>query len=285
VDTIGTKAAARARRVVDGDAGRRVGLVPTMGYLHEGHLSLVRRARQVADTVWVSIFVNPTQFGPAEDLDRYPRGLDRDLALLEAEGVDVVFNPEASEMYPSQAVVQIVFSGLEHVLCGTDRPTHFAGVGLVICKLFNLIRPEVAVFGQKDAQQALLIRSLAADLDFEVEVDIAPTVREMDGLAMSSRNTHLTAAERGAAPAIYRALQAGRDLIARGEPDPTTIVAALRGVLADEPLLRPQYVECVRASDLKVPETIDEPVLLAIAVRTSGTRLIDNFVVDPQFRG
>ncbi len=279
--TVHTIAAARARRRADREAGLRVAFVPTMGYLHEGHLALVRRARELGDAVWVSIFVNPTQFGPNEDFERYPRDLTRDARLLEAEGVDVLFAPSVEEMYPREPVVAISFSGLDRVLCGASRPGHFAGVGLVVAKLFNIVQPDVAVFGQKDAQQALLIRRLAEDLSFPVEIEVAPTVREPDGLAMSSRNTYLSPEERAAAPVLYRALRAAGEVIASGQRDPGAVEELLRTTVETEPLARVEYAVCVDAETLERPERIDGPVLLALAVRFGATRLIDNLPVDP----
>lgn len=280
MDIVATIAAARERRQADREAGRSVALVPTMGYLHEGHLSLVRRAREIGDSVWVSIFVNPTQFGPEEDLDRYPSDLERDTALLETEQVDVVFTPSAEEMYPQPPVVEVGFSGLEDRLCGTTRPGHFAGVGLVVAKLFNIVQPAAAVFGQKDAQQALLIRRLASDLDFPVAIEVSPTVREADGLAMSSRNLYLSAAERGAAPVLHRALVAARDAIAAGEDDPAAAEGLMRGMIESEPLADLEYAVCVGLEDLERPGRIDRTVLLALAVRFGSTRLIDNLLVE-----
>ena len=282
MDVVTTIAAARERRSVDRTAGRTVALVPTMGYLHEGHLSLVRRAHTLASSVWVSIFVNPTQFGPGEDLDRYPRDLERDLALLERENADVVFAPSAEEMYPEPPKVTIGYSGLENVLCGASRPGHFAGVGLVVSKLFNIVEPDAAVFGQKDAQQALLIRRLVEDLSFPIRIDVAPVVREPDGLAMSSRNTYLSAGQRRAAPVLYRALLTARDAIAHGERDPRRVEVILREVIAQEPLATLEYAVCVTQDDLQPPNRIDRPMLLALAVHFGTTRLIDNMPVDPK---
>lgn len=279
--TVETIAGARARRCTDRAAGHRVALVPTMGFLHEGHLALVRRARELGDAVWVSIFVNPTQFGPGEDFERYPRDLERDAALLEAESVDVLFAPTVEEMYPREPVVEIAFSSMDRVLCGAARPGHFAGVGLVVAKLFNIVEPHVAVFGQKDAQQALLIRRLVGDLSFPVEIEVAPTVREADGLAMSSRNTYLSPGQRAAAPVLYRALRTAGEAIAAGERDPTAVEELLRAIVEAEPLAELEYAVCVDAETLGRPERISRPVLLALAVRFGATRLIDNLPIEP----
>ncbi len=281
MEILTTIAAARRRREADRSGGRTVAFVPTMGFLHEGHLALVRRARKLGEAVWVSIFVNPTQFGPGEDFERYPRDLERDAALLEAEGVEVLFAPTVEEMYPTEPVVQVGFSGLDAVLCGASRPGHFAGVGLVVAKLFNIVEPHVAVFGQKDAQQALLIRRLVEDLSFPVRIEVAPTVREPDGLAMSSRNAYLSPEERAAAPVLYRALRAARAAILAGERDPGAVEALLRGRVESEPLARLDYAACVDRRSLRRPERIDGPVLLALAAHLGSTRLIDNIPVDP----
>lgn len=271
----------RERRRAEREAGHRVALVPTMGFLHEGHLELVRTARRTADRVWVSIFVNPTQFGPDEDYESYPRELERDAELLKHEGVDVIFAPSADEMYPREPIVEIGFSGLEHKLCGTDRPTHFAGVGIVVSQLFNVVQPDAAVFGQKDAQQVLLIRRLAHDLHFPVEIIVNPTVREQDGLAMSSRNAYLKPNERAAAPAIYHALCRGRELVEQGESSACVVRDGLIRGIESEELLKVQYAECVDADSLQDVEMIDGPVLLAVGVRVGMARLIDNVVAVP----
>lgn len=270
----------RARRAAARSARRTVGLVPTMGFLHEGHLSLVRRAAELADEVWASVFVNPAQFGPHEDLDRYPRDLDRDLRLLESAGTAVVFAPATEEVYPRPAAVRVSFPGLDDVLEGEHRPGHFAGVGLVVAKLFNLVEPDVAVFGQKDGQQALLVRRLAADLDFPLRIEVAPTVREPDGLAMSSRNVYLTPEQRAAAPALFRALGRGAAEIAGGERDPGRVETAMAAVIADAPPLELEYGRCVDRDTLAAPSVIAGPVMLAIAARAGSTRLIDNLLVD-----
>ena len=281
MDTVRTLSGARGRRQLDREAGRRVALVPTMGALHEGHLSLVRHAASRGDSVWVSVFVNPTQFGPGEDYERYPRDLAGDAGLLEAGGADVLFAPSAEEMYPRAPVAQIAFSGLESVLCGASRPGHFGGVGLVVAKLLNIVQPDVAIFGQKDAQQALLIRRLVDDLSFPVEVVVSPTVREADGLAMSSRNAYLTQEQRRAAPALHRALQLGAAMVRDGETDARRVEEAMAETVSGSPLLQLEYARCVDADDLSRPETIGRPVLLALAVRAGDTRLIDNVLVSP----
>jgi len=260
-------------------AGRRVGFVPTMGYLHEGHLSLVREARARADVVVVSIFVNPTQFGPNEDLARYPRDLERDVAMLSKEGVDLVFAPEANEIYPAGARTFVEVEGLSDRLEGASRPGHFRGVATVVTKLFEIVRPEVAVFGQKDAQQALVIRRMVRDLMIDVEVVVAPTKRDEDGVALSSRNVYLSADEQRAAGAIPRALAAARRALAQGERDPERIVAAARAVLDAEPLLRLDYLALVDAETLDRLERARGEMLLAVAVFAGKTRLIDNEVL------
>ncbi len=281
METITTVQAARSCRDAERRSGRRVTLVPTMGALHEGHLSLVRCAAGLGDSVWVSIFVNPTQFGPGEDFTSYPRDLEADLRLLEGEGVDVVFAPAVEEMYPRAAAVRLSFPGLDGVLCGRTRPDHFAGVGLVVSKLFNIIAPDVAVFGQKDAQQALLIRRLAEDLSFPVRVVVAPTVREADGLALSSRNAYLDSAQRSAASVLFHALELARDAVLDGETDPARVESILAETVTAEPLARLEYAACVGLDDLARPVVVDRPVLLALAVRFGSTRLIDNLPVIP----
>jgi pantoate--beta-alanine ligase len=270
---------ARELRRGDRDRGQRVALVPTMGALHAGHLSLVRRAREAADRVWVSVFVNPAQFGPGEDLERYPRDLARDTALLREAPADVLFAPSVAEMYPRPPVVRIGFCGLDEVLCGAERPGHFAGVGLVVAKLLNIVQPDLALFGQKDAQQALLVRRLVEDLSFPVSVEVRPTVREADGLAMSSRNAYLGPGERRAATAIFRALLRGRDAIASGTREPRRVETVMAEEIAGAPELRLEYAACVGAEDLARPARIEAEVLLAIAARAGSTRLIDNLPV------
>jgi pantoate--beta-alanine ligase len=272
-----TKAEVR-RAVADARAaGARVGLVPTMGYLHEGHLTLIERAREVADWVAVSIFVNPLQFGPREDLARYPRDLPRDLELAFARGADLVFAPEVGEMYPAgQPLVSVVpDESIASRLCGESRPGHFRGVLTVVSKLFGIFTPDVAVFGQKDYQQATLIRRMVEDLDIPVTVDVAPTIREADGLALSSRNTYLSRDERARALALSRALAAAQSLFLSGETDGDAIRAAVRAELA-VPGVEPEYAELVDARTLEPLDRAAPGAVVAVAARVGATRLIDN---------
>ena len=261
------------------EAGQRIGLVPTMGYLHEGHLSLVREARRRCDRCVVSIFVNPLQFGPREDLDKYPRDLERDVALLGQVGVDVVYVPAVAAMYPEGFQTEVQVTEVTRGLCGALRPGHFRGVTTVVAKLFNTVKPHVAVFGEKDFQQLVTIRRMVADLDFDVEIIGAPIVREADGIAMSSRNAYLSAAERQAARCLSRALAAGRQLVERGERRVAAVCDTVRRTLAAEPLARVDYVELVDAATLRPVDEINGPTLLALAVFIGRTRLIDNALV------
>ena len=269
------------------DPGAVVGLVPTMGYLHEGHLSLIRRARAECDRVVVSVFVNPLQFGPSEDFARYPRDLERDRALAESAGADLLFHPEAREMYPGgEPVVFVDVGDLARRWEGAARPGHFRGVVTVVAKLFNLVQPGRAYFGQKDAQQAVIIRRMVADLNFPVEIVIGPTVREADGLAMSSRNVYLDPDQRRAATVLYRALQAARRELEAGERDGAALVAAMERVLAGEPLARPEYAAVVSADTLEPLDRVTAgEVLLILAARVGDTRLIDNFWLQVDERG
>jgi len=269
------------RRMATAAGGRSlaVGLVPTMGFLHEGHLSLAARARGENDLVVLSVFVNPTQFGPGEDLDRYPRDLDRDLEQAGNAGVDVVFHPQPGHMYDPDHCTWVEVEGLTDHLCGARRPGHFRGVATVVAKLFGLCRPDRAYFGQKDVQQALLIRRMAVDLDLGVDVVLCPIVREPDGLAMSSRNVYLTPTERSQAPVLYRALREAEALIAAGESDAGVVRDAVVNVLAGAPLARMDYVELVSPGDLRPVDVIAGEVVVAVAVRFGATRLIDNVIV------
>ncbi len=256
-------------------AGQRVGLVPTMGYLHEGHLSLVRLARERADVTVVSIFVNPTQFGPNEDLDRYPRDLARDERLCEQAGVDVVFYPDSGAMYAPDHSTWVLEEALSGPLCGATRPGHFKGVTTVVAKLLNIVSPAVAVFGQKDAQQALVIDRMIRDLSYPVEMIVGPIVREPDGVAMSSRNAYLSESERERARAINRGLRAARELHAGGETCAATLKARVAQEL-DAASDRIDYIELVSRQTLLAVESVTEPCLLAVAAFFGGTRLIDN---------
>ena len=259
-----------------------VGLVPTMGFLHEGHLSLVRRARDECRSVAASIFVNPSQFGPKEDLAAYPRDLPRDLALLESAGVDLVWTPSPETMYPPGYQTWVTVQGVSLGLEGERRPGHFRGVATVVTKLFHAFQPHKAYFGQKDAQQAAVIRRLAADLDFPIEIVICPTVREPDGLAISSRNTYLNPDERRAATVLYRALEAGRQAHASGGRDAERLRQVLRKVLAQEPLAEVQYVSAADPETLEELQGSVDRALLSMAVFLGKTRLIDNAEVGDQ---
>ncbi len=258
---------------------RPLGLVPTMGFLHEGHLSLMREARKENAAVVVSIFVNPTQFGPHEDLDRYPRDAQGDQSKCVSAGVDILFMPEASEMYPGKPSVFVTVEGISDILEGAVRPGHFRGVATVVAKLFHIVKPQTAYFGQKDFQQCAVIKQMVKGLDLDVEVRVLPTVREPDGLAMSSRNTYLSPEERRAAAVLYKALTAGRDLFSAGAKEPEKLKNKMRAVIALEPAIKVDYVEIVDLDTL-VPLTGRENRMVAlIAVRGLGrTRLIDNML-------
>ena len=268
-------AAERARA-----SGARIGFVPTMGALHQGHLSLVRYVRARSDVTVVSIFVNPTQFGPGEDLARYPRNLQRDCELLAAEHVDLVFTPTAASMYPDGSRTFVEVAGMSDTLEGRSRPGHFRGVTTVVAKLFSIVAPHVAAFGQKDAQQAVIIRRMVADLMMPVEVEILPTCRDDDGVALSSRNVYLSPDERRAVRAIPAGLDAAKAAWQAGEREPAVLVAAARASIDREPLLRMDYVALVGADNLE-PATRTQAeagtaLLLAMAVFAGATRLIDN---------
>ncbi len=260
-------------------AGNTVGLVPTMGYLHEGHLELMRRAKERCGTVVTSIFVNPTQFGPGEDFDRYPRDLERDARLAEEVGVDAIFNPSAGEMYPQGYCTYVEVERITSVLCGLSRPGHFRGVATVVTKLFNIVNPDYAFFGQKDAQQALVIKRMVADLNMSVEIVTVPTVREVDGLAMSSRNVYLKSEEREAALVLSRSLQKAREVFASGERDCAKIRQLVVDMIEGEPLAGIDYAEIYGYPDLEPIDRIKDRALLALAVKIGRTRLIDNVIL------
>ena len=259
--------------------GLSVGLVPTMGYLHEGHKSLIDRAVKENDRVVVSDFVNPTQFGPNEDFESYPRDINADAALCEKAGADVIFNPEAEEMYDN-ALTTVNMDSLTEVLCGKTRPTHFAGVCTVVSKLFNIVTPDRAYFGQKDAQQLCVIRKMVSDLNFGIEIVGCPIIREADGLAKSSRNTYLNADERKAALCLSRALGLGKQMIMDGEESAAKITDAIREEIEKEPLAKIDYVEAVDYNNLKPLNEVEKPMLCAVAVYIGKTRLIDNFIIE-----
>lgn len=259
--------------------GRKVGLVPTMGALHQGHLSLVRTARQQCPFVVASVFVNPTQFGPNEDFKSYPRNLERDREMLEAEGVSLLFAPSVEEMYPAGGNTFVTVEGMSDRLCGRSRPGHFRGVTTVVSKLFHIVEPDVAVFGQKDAAQAAIIRRMVHDLKFDVQVVVCPIVREADGLAMSSRNGYLSPAERKQALALFRALSRVQTLADQGEADSGKLIAAAKSVFAEEPAVRLDYVEIVNPETLESVREVSQGALVAVAVFMGKTRLIDNLLV------
>ena len=264
-------------------AGKTIGLVPTMGALHEGHASLIKAAAMENELVVVSVFVNPTQFGPNEDLDAYPRTLDADCKLAESMGADIVFAPSPSEMYPSEDMTWVEVTGdITKVLCGRTRPIHFRGVTTVVSKLFNLAQPDHAYFGQKDAQQAEVIKRMVKDLFFNVQLRIMPIVREVDGLAKSSRNTYLSKAERAAAVVLSSSLETAKTLFDAGERDSKKLVEGVKKLIGDEPMADIDYVEMYALPGLKpVPEVLTEgQYLLAVAVKFGSTRLIDNVILE-----
>jgi pantoate--beta-alanine ligase len=279
IETVqGIRALSRAEK----RAYKRVALVPTMGALHEGHLSLVRLARQAADVVIVSIFVNPTQFGPNEDLSKYPRPFERDAQLLEAEGVDTLFHPSVDEMYPAGAKTFVTVQDLDSRLDGSSRPGHFRGVATIVSKLFHCVEPDLAFFGQKDAAQHAVLRRMVRDLDLPVEIRIAPIMRDPDGLAMSSRNIYLSAEERQRALVLYRALTHVRELAERGESDAAALKAAARATFAAEHAAKVDYIEIVDPDELTALESVRSSALVAVAAWIGTTRLIDNIVLPPQ---
>jgi pantoate--beta-alanine ligase len=262
-------------------AGRSIGLVPTMGAFHGGHLSLIRRAREQCDVVVVSLFVNPTQFGPGEDLESYPRDEARDAGLAEREGVDLLFAPPAEEVYPDGFASTVTVGGLTEVLDGAPGrrgSSHFAGVTTVVAKLFNMVGPDVAYFGQKDAQQTLVVRKLVRDLDLPVRIEVCPTVRDQDGLALSSRNAYLSADERRRALGLSRALRAAEAAVESGRIDAGVVLEAARGEL-DAHGIEPEYLELRSATDLSPVDRVNGSTLLAVAARVGRARLIDNTVL------
>lgn len=260
--------------------GLTVGFVPTMGYLHEGHKSLMESARANNDKVVVSVFVNPMQFGPNEDLESYPRDFEKDSALCESVGVDLIFHPEPEEMYADGFCSYVDMNGLTTELCGKSRPIHFRGVQTVVLKLFNIVKPDRAYFGQKDAQQLAVIRRMVKDLNVDTEIVGCPIVREADGLAKSSRNTYLNPDERKAALILSRSLKLGRELIENGETDSNAVIKAITDSINTEPLAKIDYVDVVDFDTITPVDRIGKSVLVAIAVYIGKTRLIDNFIIE-----
>lgn len=262
-------------------SGKRIGFVPTMGYLHQGHLSLVSVARQEgkSDQVVMSIFVNPAQFAPNEDFDRYPRNFERDCQLAESAGVDVIFHPAPTDMYSSSYRTYIEVEEMGKRLCGRTRPTHFRGVTTIVGKLFNIVKPHVAVFGQKDAQQFLIIRRMVQDLNFDVELIGAPIVREPDGLAMSSRNQYLNPAERAEAVCLYQALQEAKSAIEAGKKRSAEIMEIMKSQIQQKKNAQIDYIEIVNAETLEPVTDVTSGTLIALAVYIGRTRLIDNLII------
>jgi pantoate--beta-alanine ligase len=260
--------------------GKTIGFVPTMGALHAGHVSLIEAAKKQTDFVVVSIFVNPTQFGPNEDFDKYPRTFDSDIEICQKAGVETVFAPSVQEMYSTEQLTWVNIGKLADVLCGASRPGHFRGVATVCAKLFNIVKPDVAFFGQKDAQQAIIIKRMVADLNMPLEIVVCPTVREPNGLAMSSRNKYLSQEQRQDAAAIYASLQKAEQLIRAGEKNSKNIIAAMHQILRRTGSIQTEYVHIVDAATLADMQVVRGQVLIAVAVRIGPARLIDNILMD-----
>ncbi len=258
-----------------------VGLVPTMGYLHEGHLSIIRAARNQSDIVIVSIFVNPVQFGPDEDFEKYPRDIKKDEELLKECGVDIIFYPKKEDMYPEGFSTYVDVEKMTENLCGKSRPGHFRGVTTVVMKLFEIIKPDIAYFGQKDAQQAYVVKKMIEDLNMDITMKIMPIIREEDGLAMSSRNIYLTKPERKDTPLLYESLKLAEGLIGSGEISPKKIIKKMRDLLSEKPSLKIDYISIVDTKSLREVTTVEGEVLIAIAVFIGKTRLIDNIILSP----
>jgi len=260
--------------------GQAIGFVPTMGALHEGHLSLMRKARKENDVVVVSIFVNPIQFGPQEDYRRYPRNLRQDARLCSKEGVGIIFYPQAKDIYPQGYKTYVDVEDLSKVLCGKFRPGHFSGVATVVTKLFNIVNPDIAYFGQKDAQQAIIIQRMAKDLNMPIKIKVMPTVREKDGLALSSRNAYLSKSERKDAAVLYQALNLARDLIKQGNKNSFSIIRKMKQLINKKKSAKIQYISILDLKDLKTLVRIKGKVLVVLAVWLGKTRLIDNLIVN-----
>lgn len=259
--------------------GKTVGLVPTMGYLHEGHASLIKAARKENDIVIVSVFVNPTQFGPDEDFESYPRDMEKDAALCEKMGADLIFNPSPETMYPG-IYTSISMKTLTENLCGLCRPVHFGGVCLVLTKLFNIVTPDRAYFGQKDAQQLAIVRQMVSDLNFDIQIVGCPIVREEDGLAKSSRNTYMTPEERKASVILSKSVKLGRSMVEKGEKDTSKILEAMKELIESEPIAKIDYLKAVNGKTMEDIKTINKPTLFAMAVYFGKARLLDNFIVE-----
>ncbi len=273
------KTIAEVRRVRHNLQGK-VGFVPTMGYLHEGHLSLVKQSRRENDFTFASIFVNPTQFGPNEDFERYPRDYPRDFALLEKEKTDFLFLPDPVEMYPPEYNTWVIVDSVTERLEGAVRPGHFKGVATVVTKLFNIVQPGHAYFGQKDAQQCVVIKKMARELNMDIDIVVCPTVREADGLAMSSRNVYLTPEERQQAPVLFQALNRARELWAAGEKDSALIRQAMTELIRQKPLATIEYISIAGALDLEEKEKAEPPAVISMVVRFGKTRLLDNILLE-----
>jgi pantoate--beta-alanine ligase len=269
----------QARRLLQ--TGKTIAFVPTMGYLHEGHLALMREGRKHEDALIISIFVNPTQFGPAEDYETYPRDLNRDASLAESVGVNIIFAPEAEAMYDKAYQTYVDLEALPRHLCGPSRPDHFRGVATVVTKLFNIVKPHVAVFGEKDYQQLLIIRRMVRDLQFDIRIIGVPIVREADGLAMSSRNTHLSEDERRSALSLFESLQQARETVAQGVRDAGQLIHGASELIRSYPYTKIDYVTVCDPETLEDVDRVEGPTLMALAVRVGKTRLIDNAILKP----
>jgi pantoate--beta-alanine ligase len=265
--------------------GKSIGFVPTMGYLHDGHMSLVKTAKKHTDIVVLSIFVNPLQFGSGEDYEKYPRDFKRDEELARGAGVDVIFYPSVKEMYPNGYATAVNVERLTDTLCGASRPGHFKGVTTVVAKLFGIVKPDIAYFGQKDAQQAIIIKKMVEDLNMGIEIKVMPVVREKDGLAMSSRNAYLSDEERKEAVVLYQSLKKAEELIRQGEKDPKKIIKTMEGMIKSRPALKTDYISIVDMKELKPVDAISGEVLVALAVFAGKTRLIDNIIASHQLKG
>ena len=269
----------QARRLLH--TGKTIAFVPTMGYMHEGHLALVREGRKYGDTLIISIFVNPTQFGPAEDFQAYPRDLDRDVRLAASEGVDIIFAPEAEAMYDTAYQTYVGLEVLPRYLCGASRPGHFRGVATVVTKLFNIVKPHVAIFGEKDYQQLVIIRRMVRDLNSDIRIIGVPIVREPDGLAMSSRNAYLSEEERESALSLFKAVQQAEKNVAQGVRDASQLIHEASELIRSYPHTKIEYVALCDPETLKDVDRVDGPTLIALAVWVGKTRLIDNTILEP----